>query len=77
MEEKGGTMLKTGECGGGGWQWNKGEHINRCFFKGNSSCGNVNKLWHFPAPGKKKEHGIHNIRKKHANINTDVVENKP
>lgn len=36
-----------------GWQWNKGEHINRYFFKGNSSCGNVNKLWHFPARGKK------------------------
>ena len=32
-----------------GWHWNKGEHINRYFFKENLSCGNMNELWHFPA----------------------------
>lgn len=43
--------LKKRDDGGesDGWHWNKGEHINRYFFKENSSCGNINRLWHFPA----------------------------
>ena len=45
----------------------KGEHINRYCFKGNSSGGNVNKLWHFfcteKKEEKKKQRGMHNIPK--------------